>query len=508
MENAVIYARYSSHNQSEQSIEGQLSAAYKYAEAKKYNVIKEYCDRAKTGTNDNREAFQEMLHDCQSHTFTVIIVWKVDRFGRNRQEITFNKYTAKKHGVRVEYIAENITEGPEGVILESVLEGMAEYYSLQLSQNVRRGMLESAKKYHVICGSIPLGYKAGPDKEYLIDEPSAKIVRLIFEKYNAGETMAEIIEYLNSNGYRNRRGTLFTKNSLPSILSNERYIGTYIFKNIIKQEDAIPAIIDKETFWKAQEMKKRNRSMPSHKWSYSDYLLTEKLFCGECGGPMIGKSGYGKQGTKYNYYTCLNHVKKECEKKSVRQDYLESIVLKEIMSVLTDPDTFNYIVELIWNHYLKSDKLSNEIENMTSKLNEIDSAMHNLVKSVEEGMPYALVQARIQELTDEKTLYTKLMGEKQIEKKFELTRDKIVEFMEKFTTLDYTDKSCQKVLVGELINRIYLYSDRVVIALNFADGVRPCVLDQGLTNSKRTFVGNGCLMLTIHLDRQHMDRSR
>lgn len=125
MENAVVYARYSSHNQTEQSIEGQLSAAKRYAESKGYRIINEYCDRAKTGTNDNREAFQEMLSDCAKKQFTVIIVWKVDRFGRNRQEITFNKYRAKKHGVRVEYIAESISDGPEGVILE------AENYSVE-----------------------------------------------------------------------------------------------------------------------------------------------------------------------------------------------------------------------------------------------------------------------------------------------------------------------------------------------------------------------------------------
>jgi len=496
MENAVVYARYSSHNQTEQSIEGQLSAAHKYAEAKGYNIIHEYCDRAKTGTNDNREEFQQMLHDCQSHSFTVIIVWKVDRFGRNREEITFNKYKAKKHGVRVEYIAENITQGPEGVILESVLEGMAEYYSLQLSQNVRRGKLESAKKYHAIGGHVPLGYKTNENNEYVIDPATAPTVKLIYNKYQSGETMSEIIRYLNANGFTNRKGIPFSKNSLPAILSNERYTGTYIYKDIIRQENAIPAIISKEQFEEVQKMKIINKRMPSHKWSYSEYLLTDKLYCGECGSSMIGRSGYGKMGVKYNYYTCLKQVKKECEKKSVRQDYLESVVLKEVMSVLSDPDTFNYIVDLIWEHYLESDRLSSEIENITRKLKEIDSSMGNLVKSVEEGMPYNLVKTRMDELTGEKSMYQKLLGEKRIEKKFELTRDQIVEFMEKFTTMDYTDKSCQKVIVSKLINRIYLYSDRVIIGLNYSNEVRPCVLKQEMPHDKRTFVvGDGVFIV-------------
>lgn len=498
MENAVVYARYSSHNQTEQSIEGQLSAARKYAELKEYNIVKEYCDRAKTGTNDNREAFQQMLSDCKSHAFTVIIVWKVDRFGRNREEITFNKYRAKKQGVRVEYIAENITEGPEGVILESVLEGMAEYYSLQLSQNVKRGHLESAKKYHAIGGRLPLGYKLGPDNEYMIDSETAPIIQLIFDKYNAGQTMAEIIRYLNENGYRNRKGALFTKNSLPSILSNERYIGTYIFKDVIRQENAIPAIISKEQFETVQRMKERNRRMPSSRWSYSKYLLTEKLFCGECGSPMVGKSGYGKQKVKYNYYTCLKHVKKECGKKSVRQDMLEKIVIDEVMSVLSDPDSFDYIVELIWKHRKESDKLSTEIENITLNLNKTEAAIANLVKSVEQGMPYNLVQDRMQELTDEKTMYAKLLGEKQISQKSALTKEEIREYYGQFinashhTDLFFTEN---KSIIDCLINRIYLYDDRVVISLNCCDDVRPCVIEQELPHNRRTFIYKGHLII-------------
>ena len=145
-DNAVIYARYSSHSQTEQSIEGQIAAARQYAEAKGYNVIREYIDRAKTGRNDNRAEFQRMLSDTAKRQFDIIICWKVDRFGRSREEITFNKYKCKKNGVKVEYVAEQLSNTPESVILESVLEGMAEYYSLQLSQNIHRGQLESAKK--------------------------------------------------------------------------------------------------------------------------------------------------------------------------------------------------------------------------------------------------------------------------------------------------------------------------------------------------------------------------
>lgn len=162
---AVVYARYSSHSQGEQSIEGQLSNARDYAAAHGYTIVHEYVDRAKSGRTDNRAEFQQMLKDTAKRQFSVIILWKVDRFGRNREEIAINKMKCRKNGVRVEYVAETIPDSPEGVILESVLEGFAEYYSLQLSQNIRRGRAESAEKCQSLGGNRPLGYKTGPDKK-------------------------------------------------------------------------------------------------------------------------------------------------------------------------------------------------------------------------------------------------------------------------------------------------------------------------------------------------------
>lgn len=169
MEYAVIYARYSSHSQGEQSIEGQIEKARSYAAAKGYTIIHEYVDRAQSGRTDNRTEFQRMLKDTAKKQFQVIILWKVDRFGRNREEITINKIKCKKNGVRVEYVAEKIPDTPEGVILESVLEGFAEYYSLQLSQNIRRGQNVSAEKCQSLGGNRPLGYLTDENKRFVID---------------------------------------------------------------------------------------------------------------------------------------------------------------------------------------------------------------------------------------------------------------------------------------------------------------------------------------------------
>lgn len=159
---AVVYARYSSHSQGEQSIEGQLSNARDYAAAHGYTIVHEYVDRAKSGRTDNRAEFQQMLKDTAKRQFSVIILWKVDRFGRNREEIAINKMKCRKNGVRVEYVAETIPDSRRGVILESVLEGFAEYYSLQLSQNIRRGRAESAEKCQSLGGNRRWGTR--PDR--------------------------------------------------------------------------------------------------------------------------------------------------------------------------------------------------------------------------------------------------------------------------------------------------------------------------------------------------------
>ena len=137
---AVIYARYSSDNQREESIEGQVQACTELAEKDGVIIVKIYADRAMTGKNDRRPQFQQMLKDAQSGMFDILYLWKVDRFGRNRYEIIINKQKLKNAKIKIRYVKEHIPDTKEGIILESMLEGMAEYYSANLAENVNMGM--------------------------------------------------------------------------------------------------------------------------------------------------------------------------------------------------------------------------------------------------------------------------------------------------------------------------------------------------------------------------------
>lgn len=461
---AVVYARYSSAGQKEQSIDGQLAAAYKYAEAKGYQIVHEYIDRAMTGRNDDRDDFQRMLSDTGKHQFSVIIVWKVDRFGRNREEITFNKYRCKKNGVRVEYVAENMPEGPESVILEAVLEGMAEYYSLQLSQNVKRGLLENAKHHKAVSGTPPLGYKLTEDKHFEVDPDTAPLVRVIYEKYAAGETLFEIIRYLNNAGYKTPRGKPFARTSLDKLLKNEKYIGIYKFKDIIYDEDAVPALIDKDLFYKVQDMLEKNKRAPVKNWNYSDYLLTGKLFCGHCGDPMVGKAGHGKSGRKYDYYIC-----KKNDKKPVRKEWIEETVLQEVHRILDDDEIFQMIVDNTWEYYLEQDTKEHEREAMLKQIADIEKGIANLSKAVEQGMPFDVVSGRLDELSGQKIALQKAIAELEIQKGFKLTKDHIQFFLEQFRSMDASDRNCEKRLISVFVNAIYVYDDKLKIAFNYSE---------------------------------------
>ena len=468
-ENAVIYARYSSNNQQETSIEGQIAAAKKYALDKGYRIIQEYCDRAKTGTNDNREEFQKMLRDCEKRQFSVIICWKVDRFGRNREEIMYNKYRAKKHGVRVEYVAENIGSGPEGVILESLFEGMAEYFSIQLSQNVKRGLLEAAKKHHVINGTVAFGYMAGPDKTYQINPDEAPVVKEIFDRYARGESESSIVRHLNEHGYKTRRGTAFNKSSLNTLLKNEKYIGTYIYKDIIYDEDAIPAIVDKNTFAKVQKRFNTNKRKPVQSWSYSDYILTGKLFCGICGAPMVGKAGTSHTGDKHCYYSCSNHhVSKTCKKASIRQDQIEPIVISCVSDLLNDPDLFNEIIERTWKYYESQDSVKSEIAAIEASLADTEKRITNLMRALESIADPAPIVDRINELKKQKDEIQLELAKKRTEAGISLTKEHIIFFMEKCRDMDASTIEAQKALIKTFVNSIFLYDDRMVIAFNYS----------------------------------------
>ena len=259
---AVIYARYSSDNQREESIEGQIRECTAFAEKNGITILRHYIDRAFSAKTDNRPEFQNMIKDSGKRLFDMIIVWKLDRFARNRYDSARYKATLKKNGVKVVSATEVISEGAEGIILESVLEGYAEYYSADLSEKVIRGMTDNALKCKFNGGMMPIGYVIDAEQHFQIDPLTAPFVLEAFKRYDGGATMKEVRDALNAKGVTNQRGGELTFNSIQHMLNNRRYMGEFSYRDVVIP-DGIPAIVPQDLFDRVQEKLAKNKKAPA-----------------------------------------------------------------------------------------------------------------------------------------------------------------------------------------------------------------------------------------------------
>lgn len=479
-ESAVIYVRYSSHRQGEKSVEGQLTEARDYARRNGFSIVREYIDRAISGKTDDREQFQLMLRDTAKNQFTAIITWRIDRFGRNREEIAFNKYRCKKNGVRIIYVADNIPDTPEGIILEAVMEGMAEYYSVQLATNVMRGMKNAARKGQSVGGTIPLGYRTAEDKRLELDPETAPIVRKIFEMYAAGSTQKEIIEALNADGVRNRKGGPLTINSIRTALHNKKYIGIYHYNNgEIEIEGGIPPIVDTEMFFKVQDMMIENKRAPARKWTKADYLLTGRLFCGSCGGTMVGESGTSKNGNKHLYYNCLAKKRRQgCHKKAIKKQWIESLVIERAKKIVFDDELLGFISENTYQYYVAQNTDTSYTDSLRAELVETERALANILKAIEAGIFNDTTKQRMDELDERKKGLEAAIAESGLRQGLRLTKEHIFYFLSKYREVDYSDPEAQKRLIATFINSVFVYDDKVVMTFNYSGDNRTITLNE------------------------------
>jgi site-specific DNA recombinase len=466
----VIYARYSpGGNQTEQSIEGQLRECYDYAKKHDLTVVKTYIDRHISGKTDHRAQFQKMMKDSDKHAFEAVLMYKLDRFARNRYDSAIYKSRLKKNGVKVFYAKESIPDGPEGIILESLLEGMAEYYSAELSQKIKRGMRESAYKAHVTGGYLALGYKIASDKSFVIDEKQAPIVRKIFTMYDNGSTVTEICAELNAMGVKTAHGAHFNKNSLRTILKNEKYIGVYASQGI-RVESGVPAIIDRELFERVQQRLVANHKAPARQKAKVDYLLSGKLYCGLCRAGMAGESGTGKSGAKHYYYICVNKKRlKSCDKKTVRKEWLENLVVEATAKYVLQPGKIEAIAKKCMEVQARDHTQNEELADLQRQLADDEKALNNLVAAMEQGIISKTTKSRLAELEAAK---------ERIEFEIEackIRQPKLDERQIKFMLSQFereTDEPLEeykKNIIECFVNSVYLYEDKLIVTYNLTN---------------------------------------
>ena len=454
MKVAVVYARYSCDAQTEQSIEGQLSVCQDFAKRNDMVIVNTYIDRAMTGTNDMRPQFRQMLADSAKKEWDVVLVYKLDRFSRDKYEATVHKRTLKNNGVKVVSAMENIPDTPEGIILEALLEGMNQYYSMELAQKVKRGMRETRKKGNFQGGKPPYGYYV-QDKKVHIHESRAEVVRYIFEEFTRGVTAREIIETLTERGEL-YNGKPFVLNTIYGILHNEKYTGTYKIGDEVVDK-VYPAIISQELFDVARSICDGNKH--GRKSITQTFLLSRLMVCGLCGETFVIDSGTTREGEVHYYYKCSGrkHKHNGCPNKPFRKDDLEELVINQIVEALSAPHIMDTLVANLLAFQEVSIAQHLELQKLERQYRQNEMVIQNIMEAIENGIFSKTTQKRLTALEQEQEeLEIKILAEKN-KMQVALTEKEIRLFYRKAL------KENPKLLLKHLVEKIVLYNDEIVI---------------------------------------------
>lgn len=399
MKKAVGYCRYSSNNQREESIEAQMRAIKQYCETRDIELVRFYKDEAISGTSiKDRESFLEMISDSKKGEFELVIVHKYDRFARNQYDHAIFEKKLNGNNVLLVSVLEELNDSPESIILKSVLTGMNEYYSLNLSREVKKGKKENALKGIHNGGLPPLGYDLDENKRYIVNQEEAKIVRFIFSLAYQGLTYADIADTLNKKGYKNKSGSNFKKTSIRDTLLNMKYIGTYFLglknrkgtylKDPLIIENSHEAIVDKSIFYKVQERFKISKNQPRKKKD-NYYLLTGHCNCGLCGGAYVG--GYrtkNRYGTVYYGYQCKNKKNNTnlCKNRYLRKENLEKAVINTIRNKILNDKNIEIISKDLFEILRKEFDKSAEIEICKKEIEKLNNKSLKLLERNLEGV--------------------------------------------------------------------------------------------------------------------------
>jgi site-specific DNA recombinase len=419
---AAIYARYSSDNQREESIDAQIRAIKSYAENNNYTIVKTYIDEALSGKTDHRPQFLQMISDAKMNMFDAVICHKLDRFARNRYDSAFYKKILKENNIKLISVLENFDDSPESIILESVLEGMAEYYSANLAREVMKGLRENALQCKHTGGKPPFGYDVNANKNYTLNKHEASAINQIFSMIVSGQTVGEIIKWLTVNGYTTKYGTKFTAGSINAIIRNEKYKGVYVYgkskrisvdgvlkdvdgDDIVRIEDGIPRIVTNDIWAKANSIYDNRRYKSGGQAKAKEiYLLSGLIFCGACGGAMCGnkvRSGRNKS-LRITYRCNTRKAKKNCNAKDIRKDLVEGIVINEVDKMLSN-EGINDLVEYLYEKIKEiSNQIPDEITDLQKQLTDIEKQIEPLVGAIIDGLYSPTVKQKLSDMEIQK----------------------------------------------------------------------------------------------------------
>ncbi|MEC0234423.1 recombinase family protein [Paenibacillus kribbensis] len=478
---AVAYPRYSSDNQREESITAQMRAIEEYCRQKGYVLVNSYPDEEKSATTDKRPNFQRMIQDSSKHLFDVVIVHKLDRFARNRYDSAHYKRILKRNGVRVESVLEHLDNSPESIVLESVLEGMAEYYSLNLAREVRKGMRENAEEGKHTGGLPPYGLRVHPETRKLeIDPTRYKAVQIYFDSIENDVPNEQIASILNDKGYRTLAGRKFTKSSFATWASNIKYKGDYVFDvSAPKDEDGkrntnnkkpldqqiiipgvIPAIIQPDQWDRVNLKMNARKRKPGRMKAKVNYLLTGKIYCGNCGALYAGNSytnHKSSEKTVLSYYKCQS----KCGNTNVRKDDIEHLVIDKLLGECFSTDGMGEIITSVQKLYQKEKRQTeNDVEPIKKELKELDAKISNWMEALGAGIKSVIESIKQAEQRKEALEYelqkaeimkqTNILDESLILKILESKKDSLLS----------VDEDEKKQVLQEYVDRVVIQPSR------------------------------------------------
>ncbi len=462
----VIYARFSSHTQTEQSIEGQLRECYDYAKRQDLTVVGEYIDRELTGTTDKRPQFLKMIEDSKKKTFDYVLVYQLDRFARNRYDSANYKAKLKKNGVRVLSAKENITEDASGILIEGVLESMAEYYSAELSQKVKRGIKESLTKGYFIGGNCLFGYDI-VDKHWAVNPTEAEIVRDMFARYKSGEKAKSIVDRLNAQGIRNKSGAAFTVNSFAKIIRNSKYAGIVI-NNGETYENVVPAIVDKDTYETCNRIMDNQRHKQKTVQEHSEYVLSGKLFCGYCGTLMTAEDGTSHTGKIYHYYKCFNRKKNkdQCNKSNITKEKLENLVFEATIEYVLKPQAIDKIASAVVEKFNSSITKSDSLALLEKEQQQVQKSINGFLNAIAEGVVTKSTKERLLALEQQNDILEEKIALEKARQVQPLQYETVKAFLTYFARKKYQNDEEKNEFFNSFIYRVVLFDDCVYIFYN------------------------------------------
>ena len=451
---AVIYARFSCEKQRQESIEDQIRVCTEYAAKNNLIIVASYFDMAITGRTDDRPQFQRMIQDSALGGWSKVIIYKIDRFARNRYDSAIYKKQLANYGVKVVSATEFIPDSPGGILMESLYEGWAELYSVQLSENVRRAAKGKALKCQSNGGRQLFGYKTNKETgQYELDEITAPIAKEIFTRAAAGVSPSEIIEWLGGLGYK------YTHNKLYYMLRNERYKGIYIYDGQ-RIEGGQPAIIDVDTFDRAQRFCKVRGHY--HGKDKNAYLFAGKAVCGLCGASISGETSTGHGGV-YKYYVCVKHKRQHtCALPRRRVEHLEDRALRAVMAALSQPAARQLLFNAAADAIKKAAAATDKTAPLVLRLKDVQKRKNNIVRAFELNADIASLADRLRELEKEETaLKLAIAREKIIDPDIELKKAKF--FIDRFLDGKVYDRQLAVDLFQAFINQVFVYPEHIVL---------------------------------------------